>query len=251
VARIRTIKPGFWSDESVVSLPFEYRLLFQGLWNFADDEGFIENRPGQIKLDVFPVDDVDITRGIKELRRAKLIRVVRLGDKSVILVLNWKKHQRIDKPQPSAFAEQYAIYQARCPDTRGSIPGTFQERSQNIPAGGDRKGREGKGEEGKGKEDTQVGGGGYLSSDKPQPPPPPTSIYQPWRCEDHQGVDAKCFACKDAKASHKAAEAERVKTERKRKEDDAARVLEEREARLDAQEAAKREALDAPRRIPE
>ena len=40
MARIRTIKPEFWTDEKVVTLPFEARLLFIGMWNFCDDEGY-------------------------------------------------------------------------------------------------------------------------------------------------------------------------------------------------------------------
>ena len=39
MARIRTIKPEFWIDDVIVELPFETRLLFIGIWNFADDAG--------------------------------------------------------------------------------------------------------------------------------------------------------------------------------------------------------------------
>ena len=199
MARIRSIKPEFWSDASIVRLPFEYRLLFQGMWNFADDAGFIENDPVQIKLHVFPADDVDIAKGVRALKAQGLVEVVRLEGRSVIRIANWK-HQRIDKPQPSKFAPLYAEYQGL-----STIPGTFQERSQNVPAGGDRRGKERKGKEG-----TQVGGGGYLSSGDDTQPPPPISAYEPWRCDKHQGVDVACFACKQAKADHKASEAQQI-----------------------------------------
>ena len=49
MARIRTIKPEFWSDEKVGGLPLACRLLFIGLWNFADDYGVIASSPLFIK----------------------------------------------------------------------------------------------------------------------------------------------------------------------------------------------------------
>lgn len=200
MARIRTIKPQFWSDAAIVSLPFEYRLLFQGLWNFADDHGFIENHPVQIKLNVFPADNVDIAKGIRALKKAELIEVVKLNGTSVIYILNWRRHQRVDKPQPSKWADLYEEYQARC-----AVRGTFHEHSQNVPAG-----REGRGEEGS---ITQVGGGTHLSSAAPNEPPPPasTSDHKPWRCAKHQEVDVACYDCKDAKTAWKAQQAAAAK----------------------------------------
>ena len=47
--RIRTIKPGFFTDRKVRSLKFHERLLFQGLWLMADDEGRLEEDHAVIK----------------------------------------------------------------------------------------------------------------------------------------------------------------------------------------------------------
>lgn len=233
MARIRSIKPEFWSDASIVRLPFEYRLLFQGMWNFADDAGFIENDPVQIKLHVFPADSVDVAKGIRALKTAGLIEVVRLDGKSVIRIANWK-HQRIDKPQPSKFSALYAEYQGL-----SAIPRTFQERSQNVPAGGDRKGKERIG-----KEEGQVGGGGHLSSNATQPPPP-ISGYEPWRCDEHQGIDKPCLKCKQAKADHKASEAQRVAEEKARKANAGLQERKAREAEAAATEDTPREVVQA------
>lgn len=233
MARIRTTKPEFWSDAKVVKLPFEYRLLFMGMWNFADDKGFIENRPEQIKINVFPADDVDIAKGVRLLKSAGLVEVVKLDGKSVIRICNWQ-HQRIDKPQKSEFAELYAIYQ----DER-AIPRTFQERSKNVPAGRERKGRERKGKEG-----TQVGGGGYVSSGESQPPPP-ISGYEPWRCDQHQGVDVPCMKCKQAKADYRASEAQKKAEEKARKLDADKQARLEREAERAATKPATAEEVKA------
>ena len=46
MARIRTIKPEFWTSEQVVECSPTARLLFIGLWNFCDDAG---NQPASAK----------------------------------------------------------------------------------------------------------------------------------------------------------------------------------------------------------
>ena len=147
MARIRTIKPMFWTDESLVELPYEYRLLFIGLWNFADDEGFIENKPKQIKLQVFPGDEVDVVRGVRALVKAGSIESLKLDIDGVLVgvlrIKGWKNHQVISRPTPSRFAPAYAIYQGK-----RSTHGGLTEDSRRTRGG---LHREGKGREGKGR----------------------------------------------------------------------------------------------------
>lgn len=91
--RARNIKPGFWRNEQLVELPFQTRLLFIGLWNLADREGRIENRPKKIKLEIFPADDVDISLEITRLSEARLVKVYEVDGVNCIEVVNFKKHQ--------------------------------------------------------------------------------------------------------------------------------------------------------------
>jgi len=93
MARARNIKPGFWRNEELVELPFQTRLLFIGLWNLADKEGRLENRPKKIKLEIFPADDVDISLEITRLSEAGLVKVYEADGKRCIEVVNFKKHQ--------------------------------------------------------------------------------------------------------------------------------------------------------------
>lgn len=58
MARIRTIKPEFWSSEQVMESRPLARLLFIGLWNFCDDGGNHPLSPRTIKALVFPGDDI-------------------------------------------------------------------------------------------------------------------------------------------------------------------------------------------------
>jgi len=94
----RTIKPGFFKNEYLVELPFEYRLLFAGLWMLADSEGHLEDRPKRIKMELFPVDDVDVDRGLNELARYGFIERYECeeDDVQVISIPNFAKHQAAD-----------------------------------------------------------------------------------------------------------------------------------------------------------
>ena len=73
MARIRTIKPSFWSDAGVARLSRDARLLALGLISFADDEGrFIASLPA-IRGYVYPHDedvtDAKVKRWIGEIAK--------------------------------------------------------------------------------------------------------------------------------------------------------------------------------------
>lgn len=102
MARARNIKPGFWRNEALVELPFQTRLLFIGLWNMADREGRLENRPKKIKLEIFPADDVDVSLEITRLSEAGLVQVYRNENKDCIEVVNFKKHQNPHHREPAS-----------------------------------------------------------------------------------------------------------------------------------------------------
>ena len=57
MARIRSIKPEFWSSESITNLSREARLVYIGLWCFADDEGRFRAQLGVLAGQLFPEDD--------------------------------------------------------------------------------------------------------------------------------------------------------------------------------------------------
>jgi hypothetical protein len=101
MARIRTIKPDFWTDEKIVELSPWARLLFIGLWNFVDDDGRIEYSPKRIKMQIFPADPVDCSELIREIRGASLVTVYVVGGKEFLQVCNFSKHQKIDKRSAS------------------------------------------------------------------------------------------------------------------------------------------------------
>lgn len=102
MARIRSVKPDYWEDEKIAALCRDSRLLFIGLWNHADDEGRMRANPRYVKSKVFPYDDdVDVACMLAELSRMRLICLYKSGCQEYLWVRNFKRHQKIDRPQPS------------------------------------------------------------------------------------------------------------------------------------------------------
>jgi hypothetical protein len=93
MARARNIKPGFFVNEELVNLSFSTRLLFIGLWTIADREGRLHDKPKQIKMAIFPGDDVNIEEALNELAQAKFIVRYEIRGEKYIAILNFSKHQ--------------------------------------------------------------------------------------------------------------------------------------------------------------
>lgn len=94
MARIRTIKPEFFANEQVGAVPFQWRLLFIGLWLHADREGRLQERPQRLKAMLFPYDDLNIEDGLGCLANARLIDRYEGNGLRLISIPTWAKHQQ-------------------------------------------------------------------------------------------------------------------------------------------------------------
>jgi hypothetical protein len=103
MARIRSLKPEFWTDEKVVAISPLARLLFMGLWNFADDEGRMVYSPMRIKLQILPADSVDISALLGEIRGKEMVNVYEVDGIEYLQIINFGKHQKVDKRTPSKY----------------------------------------------------------------------------------------------------------------------------------------------------
>jgi hypothetical protein len=120
MARIRTVKPEFWINEELALLPAETRLLAIGLLNHSDDEGYFRATPQILKAAIFPYSDnsTNIPRMLQELSGAGYVRLgIGEDGKQYGHVINFLRHQRVDKPKPSEIKEIIE----------------FQEHSKNLP----------------------------------------------------------------------------------------------------------------------
>jgi len=93
MARARNIKPGFFRNADLVELPMEARLLFIGLWTLADRDGRLEDRPKQIKMEIFPADNVDCNALLDLLAETGMLARYVVDGKRCLQVVNFTKHQ--------------------------------------------------------------------------------------------------------------------------------------------------------------
>lgn len=91
--RARNLKPGFFKNADLAELSFECRLLFQGLWCLADRKGRLHDRPKQIKGEVFPYDNVDISTMLEQLQHHTFILRYEKNQNKYIQISNFEKHQ--------------------------------------------------------------------------------------------------------------------------------------------------------------
>jgi hypothetical protein len=142
--RIRTIKPEFWTDETVGECSIPARLLFIATWNIADDRGNLERSTKQLKVQVFPYDTVDVEKLVRELLKLRLLTEYEVDGKIFLHINGFHRHQKIDRPSAP-----------RCPDYDCSLSTqrVFVEDSSSTQGQfGDGSWTEGKGREGRGKE---------------------------------------------------------------------------------------------------
>ena len=93
MARIRTIKPEFFTSEDIVELEPMARLLYIALWCEADKEGRLAWKPKTFKMRYFPADEFDIELMCDALVTRGLVSLY--GD-SLAVIPSFKDHQHIN-----------------------------------------------------------------------------------------------------------------------------------------------------------
>ncbi len=100
MSRDRTLPSDFWTWEAVIDCSMTARLLFLGLWNFADDHGVQPLRPRTIRMQVFPGDPIDesaVRALIEELVTRGLVRIFTVEEQDYLSVIHWEQVQRVSR----------------------------------------------------------------------------------------------------------------------------------------------------------
>lgn len=135
MARIRTIKPEFFTSADIVSLSPMARLLYIALWCEADKEGRLVWKPATFKLRYLPGDACDVQALCDEVLGAGLVTLYGEG---FALIPAFKAHQHIN---PRESASQ--LPEPDASPTRKPRVGTRQSRDSDAQGGREGKGREG------------------------------------------------------------------------------------------------------------
>jgi hypothetical protein len=132
MARIRTIKPEFFTSEDIVSLSPMARLLYIALWCEADREGRMVWKPRTFKLRYLPADDCSVDDLCAELIDRGLVKLYGEG---LAYIPAFGEHQHINPRET---------------DSSLPVPDASPRVRTRAPRASDAQGgREGKGKEGK------------------------------------------------------------------------------------------------------
>lgn len=134
--RTRSIKPGFFDNETLGSADPLVQLLFAGLWCVADHDGRMEDRPARLKSKIFPYRNCDMEKLLGKLAELRdsdgmplIIRYV-ASSKRVIAITKFATHQRphpkepslgLPDPPPETFAALPETFAASCAYSSSSL----------------------------------------------------------------------------------------------------------------------------------
>ena len=158
MARIRTIKPTFFTSLTIAELSDPAKLTFIGLWTYADDEGRGMDDARLIKAALWPLDDRKtvkaVDRHMAEIAGKRLIERYQADGRSYFQITAWDEHQKIDRKGKSAIPR----------------PPRVEDAASQQRAAVDGSPPEGKGREGKGTSSSSV-------SAEPRPAPSPEEEF--------------------------------------------------------------------------
>lgn len=134
MARIRTIKPEFFTSEDIVELEPLARLLYIALWCEADKEGRFYWKPKTFKMRYLPGDNCDIDALCDALVTRGLVSLYGEG---LAFIPAFTEHQHINPRESESKLPDPCMY------TRDSDASSTREARDSDP----QVGREGKGKE--------------------------------------------------------------------------------------------------------
>ncbi len=128
MARIRTIKPTFFTSEDILDLSAHARLLYIACWCEADREGRLCWKPRTLRIRYLPTDAVDIESVAAELIAHGLVRLY--GD-GLAWIPSFLLHQHIN-PRESASKLPAPIDASATRDSRDSDAQVGRERKGRV-----------------------------------------------------------------------------------------------------------------------
>ncbi|MFG2748065.1 hypothetical protein [Streptomyces xanthophaeus] len=140
MARIRSIKPEFFTSLTIAELPLSARLTFIGLWTYVDDNGVGPADARLIRAAIWPLEEApDILQRTREdlqrLHAARLIALYEVSGRPLVAVNSWSEHQKVSHPRKNRFmrpeeAAELAKYPT--PEDLQSPPEDYQSPPETL-----------------------------------------------------------------------------------------------------------------------
>jgi hypothetical protein len=99
MARIRSIHPGFWTDETLAALSDAAALFYIGLLNEADDSGIFEWKPLTLRMRLRPTKDGSVETLLAELADRNVICRYEIDGRHYGAVRNFCRYQKPKFPK--------------------------------------------------------------------------------------------------------------------------------------------------------
>ena len=147
MARIRSIKPEFFTSLTIADLELSTRLTFIGLWTYVDDNGVGLADPRLIRAAIWPLEEApDILQRTREdlqsLHAARLVTLYEASGKALLAVSNWSEHQKVSHPRKPRFPRPEQVRNAdetpsdqdsfEPPEGSGEAPEDFQSTPETL-----------------------------------------------------------------------------------------------------------------------
>lgn len=171
MARIRSVKPEFWLDRKLARcVSRDARLLYIGMWNYADEHARLHGDPAVIKGQVFPYDDVAIEPLLAELEALGRVVAYTFDGDPYLHIPTLNKHQRLEphktpsrlpSPADADPSSQVTAFSEKIPEQSEKIPDESVQIVVQQVAGGRWQGAGGR---------EQVAGGMLPEPGKTPPP---------------------------------------------------------------------------------
>lgn len=165
MSRIRSVHPGFFTDENLVACGAYARLLFIGLGVEADDKGIFEWKPLTIKMRIFPADHVMVEDLLAELVNAGAVKQYEINDRKYGAIRNFRRFQKPKTPNDIHPATpEILAFVGLISETEEVKQGAFPPKGETIPPKGEKSPQmeDGGWREGEGKKDNYAFSGRVI-----------------------------------------------------------------------------------------
>lgn len=109
MARIRSVKPEFFTSETLAAVSLSARLTFIGLWTYVDDNGVGLDNDRLITAALYALDGDPlealrrVSDDLRQLSAAGVITRYESGGRRYLYVTNWIEHQKVSHPGKPRF----------------------------------------------------------------------------------------------------------------------------------------------------
>jgi len=145
MARIRHLKPEFFTDRKLASCGHQAMLLFAGLWCLADRDGRLIDAPNFIAGQIFPYDSsVNCDETLATLAATGLITRYQVSTEKYLQICNFTKHQRPNIKETQSIIPECSARSKKslrqCPTLSKTVPDTASEGDSNSNSNSNREG---------------------------------------------------------------------------------------------------------------